>query len=166
MNSPASIFRRATRADAAVALAWSPTVEVLHHWAGANTRWPATPESFWEDINVTDATTFALTSPDSDVLGLGQVRHREQTYGHIARVIVSPHHRGLGLGRSLCTSLMREAPKLHPITAYSLFVYDDNTTAISLYESLGFVRSGVNAQHPNVLLMLAPLSTIREKDSR
>jgi ribosomal-protein-alanine N-acetyltransferase len=165
MNPLVTTLRRATPADAAVALAWSPTAEDLHHWAGANVRWPATPESFWEDLNVADATTFTLASPDHDVLGLGQVRHREQTYGHLARVIVSPHHRGLGLGRKFCTALMRIAPTLHPITTYSLYVYDDNTPAIGLYESLGFIRSGVNPHHPNVLLMLAPLSAISEKSS-
>ena len=133
----------------------------LHHWAGASARWPATPESFWEDINNADATTFALIAPDAGVVGLGQVRYREQTYGHLARIIVSPHHRGQGLGRILCSALMREAPKLHPITGYSLWVYNDNITAISLYESLGYVRSVSHPKYPNVILMLAPLSAIR-----
>ena len=154
------VLRRATPADAAVALAWSPTVEVLHRWAGPSARWPATPESLWADINNADATTFALVAPDASVLGLGQVRYREQTYGHLARIIVSPHHRGQGLGRILCSALMREAPKLHPITAYSLYVYDNNTAAIGLYESLGYVRSGIHARYPDMLLMLAPLSAV------
>ncbi len=157
---PTPTHRRATPADAVVALAWSPTVEVLHRWAGATARWPATPESFWEDINNADATTFALIAADTSMVGLGQVRYREQTYGHLARIIVSPHHRGQGLGRILCSTLMREAPKLHPITAYSLWVYADNTVAIRLYESLGYVRSVAHAKDPGMFLMLAPLSAV------
>jgi ribosomal-protein-alanine N-acetyltransferase len=153
-------LRRATPADAGVALSWSPTVEVLHHWAGPSARWPATQESFWEDINNADATTFALVAVDAGVVGLGQVRYREKTYGHLARVIVSPQHRGQGFGRILCSALMREAPKLHAITGYSLWVYSDNTAAIHLYESLGYVRSIPHATYPNMFLMLAPLTAV------
>ena len=153
-------LRRATSADAAIALAWSPTMEILHRWAGATARWPATPESFWEDINNADATSFALVGSDNQMLGFGQVRHREQKYGHLARVVISPAHRGQGLGRTLCSNLMREAPTLHPITAYSLFVYDDNTPAIRLYDSLGFLPQGTHPQYPDLIWMVAPLSAI------
>ncbi len=163
MNSavkPKLVLRRATPADAAVALGWSPTVDILHRWAGPSARWPATPNSFWEDINNSDATTFALVDPDAGIVGLGQVRFRDQKYGHLARVVVSPQLRGRGLGRVLCTELMRVAPTLHPITEYSLYVYDHNAPAIALYESLGFVRRGVHEKYPDMLFMVAPLSAI------
>ncbi len=157
MNPP-PVLRRATPADAAVALAWTPGDDDLRRWAGPSTRCPATPESLWADINNADATPFALESPEHGLVGFGQVRFREQTYGHLARIIVSPHHRGLGLGRLLCTTLMREALKLHPaITGYSLYVFPDNPNAIALYRSLGFVDRGM---HPTYycMLMEAPLS--------
>jgi len=156
VKPPALVLRRAIKADVSLALSWTPEGDAVRRWAGPSTRCPATPESLWEDINASDATTFALESPLLGVVGLGQVRFREQTHGHLARIIVSPQHRGLGLGRALCVALMREARRLHPITAYSLFVFPDNPNAIALYRSLGFVETGMHPQF-NCVLMQAPL---------
>ncbi|SDR86415.1 N-acetyltransferase [Opitutus sp. GAS368] len=156
MNPP-PVLRRATPADAAVALSWTPEDDALRRWAGPSTRCPATPESLWTDINHADTTAFAFGSPGHGLVGFGQVRFREQTYGHLARIIVSPHHRGLGLGRALCTALMREALKLHPtITGYSLYVFPDNLNAIALYRSLGFADRGMHPSY-HCMLMEAPL---------
>ena len=77
-----------------MALSWTPEDEALRRWAGPSARCPATAQSLWEDINHADAVTFALVSPAGEMLGLGQVRFREQTFGHLARIIVSPHERG------------------------------------------------------------------------
>ncbi len=157
MNPP-PVLRRATPADAAVALSWTPEADALRRWAGPSTRCPATAESLWADINNADATAFALESPGHGLVGFGQVRFREQTYGHLARIIVSPRHRGLGLGRLLCVALMREALRLHPaITGYSLYVFPDNHNAIALYHSLGFVERGMHPTY-HCMLMEAPLS--------
>ena len=144
-------------ADAAVALSWTPGDESLRRWAGPSTRCPATPESLWADISGADATTLALESPALGLVGFGQVRFREQLYGHLARIIVSPRQRGRGWGRTLCLALMREAWRLHPIKAYSLYVFPDNTNAIALYRSLGFVEQGRHPQF-NCILMQAPLA--------
>ncbi len=160
MHSPdASILRHATPADAAIALSWTPAAESLRRWAGPGTRWPATPESLWADISSPDATTFALEPSGLGLVGFGQVRFRAQAYGHLARIIVSPNHRGLGLGRSLCTALMREAVRLHPIKAFSLYVFPDNPHAIALYRSLGFVERGRHEKF-DCLLMEAPLPAV------
>ena len=157
---PLPILRRATLADVATALAWSPTGEALRRWAGSTVRWPATTESLWEDINNADATTFAFESSTLGLVGFGQVRHREQTYGHLARIVVSPEHRGLGLGRALVVALMREAPKLHKISCYTLYVFTDNPNAIALYRTLGFQERGFHPVHPTAMLMEAPLDAL------
>jgi len=159
--NPPPVLRRATPADTAVALAWTPEDDALRRWAGPSTRCPATAESFWAEINHANATPFALDHPQHGLVGFGQVRFREQTYGHLARIIVSPHQRGLGLGRLLCAALMREALRLHPgITGHSLYVFPDNPTAIALYRSLGFEDRGLHpTQH--CMLMEAPLAAHR-----
>ena len=54
---------------------------------------------------------------------------------------------------------MREAVRLHPIEAFSLYVFPDNPNAIALYRSLGFVEQGMHPQF-NCVLMEAPLSAI------
>ena len=142
-----------------MALSWTPEDEALRRWAGPDTRCPATPETLWEDINNADATTFAFESAERGLIGFGQVRFREQAFGHLARVIVSPLHRGAGLGRMLCLALMREAARLHRIQAYTLYVFPDNTRAIALYRSLGFVEMGMHKKF-NCILMQAPLSAL------
>jgi ribosomal-protein-alanine N-acetyltransferase len=160
MNPPSSsVLRRATPVDAGIALSWTPENEALRRWAGPSTRCPATPESLWEDINNADATTFALEAPGPSLIGFGQVRYREQAYGHLARIIVSPCHRGHGLGRALCLALMREAARLHSIKAYTLYVFPDNVRAVALYRSLGFVEQGMHEQY-NCILMKAPWSAL------
>jgi ribosomal protein S18 acetylase RimI-like enzyme len=156
----APILRPATPADAAVALAWTPQDDALRRWAGPGTRCPATPETLWADITSADATTFAYESPADGLVGFGQVRFREEAYGHLARIIVSPAHRGRGLGRSLCLALMREAVRLHPaIKAFTLFVFTDNPTAIALYRSMSYVDRGLHPQF-NCMLMEAPRSAL------
>jgi len=160
---PQPFLRPAAPADATVVLSWTPQDEALRRWAGPSTRCPATAQSLWEDITNADATTFALVSPPGEMVGLGQVRFREQAYGHLACIIVSPRHRGRGLGRALCTALMREAVRLHPIKAFSLYVFPDNTNAIGLYRSLGYIEAGLHPKF-NCVLMEAPL-TVVERDS-
>jgi [ribosomal protein S18]-alanine N-acetyltransferase len=157
--TPAVTLRRATLADTATALSWTPQDDDLRRWAGPGTRCPATPETLWADISCGDATTFAFDSPGSGLVGFGQVRYREQTYGHLARIIVSPLHRGCGGGRRLCLALMREAVRLHPIKAFSLYVFPDNARAIALYRSLGYAEAGRHPQF-NCILMLAPLTVL------
>jgi ribosomal protein S18 acetylase RimI-like enzyme len=160
MNLPtSSVLRPATPADAGMALSWTPEDEALRRWAGPGTRCPATAESLWEDITHAGATTYAFESPEAGVVGFGQIRYREQANGHLARIIISPRHRGNGLGRALCLALMREAVRLHPIQAYTLYVFPDNTRAIALYRSLGFVERGMHETF-NCILMQAPLSAL------
>ncbi|HTL68500.1 MAG TPA: N-acetyltransferase [Lacunisphaera sp.] len=157
--TPDPVLRPAAAAEAAVALAWTPHDEDLRRWAGPSIRCPATPASFWQDINNADAHSFALDLPGAGQVGFGQVRYRENRYGHLARVIVSPAHRGLGLGRRLCTGLMREAIRLHPIEAFSLYVFSDNRPAVELYRSLGYAEQGKHPQF-DCVLMVAPLSAL------
>jgi ribosomal protein S18 acetylase RimI-like enzyme len=60
---------------------------------------------------------------------------------HLSRLAVAPAHRGRGLGTQLIEMLLREAKKTLGITQSSLFVHVTNTSAIALYERLGFTRS-------------------------
>jgi ribosomal protein S18 acetylase RimI-like enzyme len=150
-------LREAILADAAIALSWTPEDDALRRWAGPSTRCPATAESLWADISGPEASTFAGVTAETGFVAFGQVRFREQAYGHLARLIVDPSRRGLGLGRALCLALMREAVHRHPIKAFSLYVYPDNHPAVALYRSLGYREQGMHPHH-NCVLMVAPLS--------
>jgi len=136
---------------------WTPADDDLKMWAGPKTRFPASPETFWQDINNADARSFVLEHADEGMVAFGQVRFRLQKFGHLARLIVAPFHRGRGFGRALCRELMQAAYHLHPaFEEFSLYVYPENKTAITLYASLGFVDHGPDPNFANCHLMIAP----------
>lgn len=151
-------LRPATLADAATALAWTPELADLRRWAGPDIECFPTPDAFLQHINRSGNANYGLCTVAGELVAFGQIGHREQTYGHLARLVVAPAWRGRGLGRLLCRSLMREARHLHPtIRGFTLYVMPDNTPALTLYLSLGFVGQGIEPKY-DCLLMLAPLS--------
>ena len=62
----------------------------------------------------------------------------ETAAGYVKRVIVLPDYRGKGYARQLLTYIIEYAQKELNIYAIDLHVFDQNTSAIRLYESLGF----------------------------
>ena len=81
--------------------------------------------------------------------GFGQLVQRPGSRLHLARIIVSPQHRGEGLGRQLVEHLLRRAFSRKP-AKISLNVARDNPVAIRLYESLGFVKTVLPADETQV----------------
>ena len=73
-----------------------------------------------------------------ELLGLGQLLEKENHRIHMARVIVSPLQRAKGFGELLCRLLIDEGIKRFAKVYFSLNVYSDNTTAVKLYQKLGF----------------------------
>ena len=157
MTEPQALLRRATMADAAIVLSWTPDLMALRRWAGPSLNWPNSVEAFWSDLDTAESATFALVAPGLGIVGFGQVKLRLPGIGHLARIIVDPRHRGHGFGRALCVALMHEAPRLHAISGYSLYVYRDNTPAIALYRSLGFVGRVAHPKYDEIVLMEAPV---------
>ncbi len=73
--------------------------------------------------------------------------HREEMRklhhkGFIWGVFVTTSHRRLGLGRRLMEAVISLARRADGIVMLNLTAYADNTIAIGLYESLGFVIYG------------------------
>ncbi len=105
-------------------------------------------DEYWQEI------TGSLSSPDSDVLvaeesnetiGLTYVRVDEQRVGHIGAMWVDPKSQGSGLGRQLLDdSIQWHAAR--EVTNISLWVTEGNVAATSLYESSGFVPTGISDQ--------------------
>lgn len=61
--------------------------------------------------------------------------------GNLTNVAVSPEYRGQGIARAVVSDLMEAARSLG-IVNFTLEVREHNTSAIGLYESLGFVLEG------------------------
>jgi ribosomal protein S18 acetylase RimI-like enzyme len=66
---------------------------------------------------------------------LVKLRHKALVF----RMYVDPSSAGTGIGRALMTRLIDEAGRQHDLRQIHLTVLANNTRAIGLYESLGFV---------------------------
>lgn len=73
------------------------------------------------------------------MLGFGQYYLRAGRC-HLGRLAISPERRGQGLGRALVVAIAEVGVDDLGVGECSLFVADDNLSALRLYEKLGFVR--------------------------
>ncbi|GHT81262.1 hypothetical protein AGMMS49960_16730 [Betaproteobacteria bacterium] len=96
--------------------------------------------------------SFSLVNSADDVLGFGQLVEKNLNTVRLARIIVAPHVRGRGLGKTLCQLLLAKSANLPGAEILTLNVYRDNPVAISLYSSLGFVETPPHPR-PDVLSM-------------
>ncbi|GCE20313.1 GNAT family N-acetyltransferase [Dictyobacter kobayashii] len=58
--------------------------------------------------------------------------------GYVKRVIVHPDHRGKGYARTVIEHIIAYAQEEQKLHAIDLHVWDQNSSAIRLYENLGF----------------------------
>jgi ribosomal protein S18 acetylase RimI-like enzyme len=61
-----------------------------------------------------------------------------QAIGYVKRVVVHPDYRGKGLAKHLMQHIIHFARHERKLEAVDLHVWEGNTTAIHLYEALGF----------------------------
>lgn len=158
VHAPTPRLRPARLEDLDPVLTWTTDADAVRLWAGPNLGFPVDRERLWQDLFKSPGAPFVLCGTAGEVLAFGQVMHREENYAHLARLIVSPAHRGQGLGRTLCRELMRIAPTFLPVRWCSLFVYPENQRASALYRSLGFVETG---RERGFIRMGAPLDVAR-----
>ena len=129
-------LRPATRDDLPVIISWIPDVVECRRWAGPQVKYPLTPASLSQDINFSPDNSYCLEAK-ADLVGFGQLIPKSDQRVHAARIIVAPQNRGRGYGRQLGQSLIDRAAELK-YPRISLNVYQDNPSAIRLYQSLGF----------------------------
>jgi ribosomal-protein-alanine N-acetyltransferase len=133
------MLRAASCDDLAIILSWISTAESLKLWGGPVLTFPPEAARTWGEIGAEDSNSFVLVEEQNRILGFGQTLQREANAIHLARIILAPDTRGKGLGRVLCEKLMQTAKERHRPAKLTLNVYQDNTVAVSLYQSLGFV---------------------------
>jgi ribosomal protein S18 acetylase RimI-like enzyme len=130
----------ATEAHVPQIMTWFPTEHSCRVWGGPEFRFPFTAETFLVDVKLTSLSSYTLIGESAGVYGFGQFYLRAGRC-HLSRLAVAPTHRGRGLGAQLIGMLLREGKKTLGVTQGSLFVHVTNTSAITLYERLGFRRS-------------------------
>ena len=132
------ILHIAANKDLNTLISWIKDKEACKLWAGPSVRFPLTLQSLKKDIELSEDNTFVMVSAVGELLGLGQLLLKENERIHMARVIVSPLQRAKGFGELLCRLLIDEGIKRFAKVYFSLNVYSDNTTAVKLYQKLGF----------------------------
>jgi ribosomal protein S18 acetylase RimI-like enzyme len=121
-------------------MTWFPTEHSCRVWGGPEFRFPFTPETFLADSKLTSLPSYALIGEKAELCGFGQFYLRVGRC-HLSRLAVAPAHRGRGLGTQLIEMLLREGKKTLGVTQSSLFVHGTNTSAMTVYERLGFARA-------------------------
>jgi len=118
---------------------WPLNAEEAVAWAGVDTEFPIASDLFqrWHQ----DADVHAFVADDNGFeVAYGElwVDHQEHEV-ELARIIVHPSHRGIGVGRAFVTSLLQEAAK-YGMPNIFLRVIPNNFAAIRCYENCGFLR--------------------------
>lgn len=125
---------------------WFTDKESAYAWCGWGLRFPFTHESFLEDIHWQKMPSYSLRNSDNELLGFGQFYLRAERC-HLARLAISPAHRGKGLGQQFISRLMQFGMSRLDVAECSLFVLKNNQPAIKSYLSLGFEISDFPAGH-------------------
>lgn len=130
-------LRISNNQDLTILTDWIPDIKNCRYWAGPGVSFPFTVESLKKDINYSRHNTFSLMDTKDNYIGLGQIIEKEK-YLHLARIIISPTHRGKGFGEILCKKLINRGRLKYGDRPFSLNVYSKNKKAQSLYLKLGF----------------------------
>jgi ribosomal protein S18 acetylase RimI-like enzyme len=118
-------------------MSWFPEVSDLRRWGGPEMRFPFREKSFLEDIHWKKISSYSAITNQGQLLGFGQF-YEKLGRCHLARLAVSPHYRGLGLGKTFVRSLMHVGQQQLNTNKFSLYVLSNNAPAVACYQSLGF----------------------------
>jgi ribosomal protein S18 acetylase RimI-like enzyme/SAM-dependent methyltransferase len=135
---------------------WIADAKACAHWAGPKLRFPFAGAELAGLLAGGNATSHALIDADGRFVAFGQLVTKAPDLVRLARIIVAPDQRGVGIGRILCEHLIAEATRHPEVDTLSLGVYRDNRAAIALYLSLGFVETPPHAR-PDVIYMTRAL---------
>ena len=118
-------------------MGWFSSEEEVLDWAGPNFSYPYDAKSFRQDLKLEKFNSFALVSDEGDLLAFGQYYLRLGQC-HLARLAVAPIHRRKGIVFELIDQLSKVGMQQLDVEHCSLFVFWNNTGAISAYEKHGF----------------------------
>jgi len=131
-------FRTAELDDLAVVASWLDSPQACRLWSGTRVSYPVDETNLAENIEYARSESWSGTS-NGLVVAFGQCVPKPEGRIHLARLIVSPAHRGRGLGRILSLHLLGLA-RARNTGAISLNVLSQNEAAFQLYQSLGFIE--------------------------
>lgn len=106
-------------------MSWLPDRQQCQQWGGPHFRFPFNRASFLEDCHWPELPSYVFQDNGGELLAFGQF-YQHLGRCHLARLIVSPNHRGAGLGSALVTQLAQIGIRALQVTECSLFVLRTN----------------------------------------
>jgi [ribosomal protein S18]-alanine N-acetyltransferase len=124
-----------------VLASWIDDATACARWAGPLLKFPFPAGDLPALLGSDNTSSFSLVDSSCALVGFGQLVQKDPTVLRLARIIIAPQMRGLGLGKTLCELLLAQASTNAAVEQLTLGVYRDNPSAISLYMSLGFAEA-------------------------
>ena len=130
-------LRKFRESDARVVAGWPTSLDEVRRWAGSGPGWPVDVSVFGRWHADPDVRPYVMRDGEEPV-GYGEVWIDEpEREVELARIIVSPDHRGYGMGRHLVRLILEQA-SLAGLPDAFVRVGPENGTAIACYRSAGF----------------------------
>lgn len=137
-NDAMPTFRFATPADVAL-------IEHLDNFSGSPTRdIPREMEKYFGSVDPSthEYTLIFLAEVEDQAVAKAELMlpplDTTKAVGYIKRVVVHPDFRARGLARQLMQHVVAYAHEQLHLAALDLLVWEENSPAVRLYESLGF----------------------------
>jgi ribosomal protein S18 acetylase RimI-like enzyme len=118
---------------------WFNSEKSVFYWSGPGITYPLQVKRFKTESKFHKSHAYVLKQ-GREVLAFGQIYNRLD-HCHLGRLVVSPKHRGQGVGSLLIDVLIEQGRSLLGLSKASLFVLADNQAALSLYQKSGFVET-------------------------
>lgn len=99
-------------------------------------------EQWKERIENRDNCIIVAKEADTSIGMIGYHLKDEGKNAHLWGMFVSKKYRGKGIGKQLMQQIVEKAKRVKSVEVVSLDVNPEQTSAVKLYESMGFVKSG------------------------
>ena len=131
-------LREFRAADAREVARWATSADEAHRWAGSDPGWPVDVSVFGRWHAESDVRPYVLCD-EAETVGYGEVWIDEpEQEVELARIIVSPNHRGRGHGQRLVRLLLEQASLAELPDAF-VRVVPQNESALACYRGAGFL---------------------------
>jgi len=119
---------------------WFSSVDDVKVWGGPDTFYPFSEDEFIKMTKLNELPTYGLYSDENECVGFGQYFNKLGRC-HLARLIISPKHRGKGYAKVLIFELLKRGEDALGVKEASLYVLKNNIKAYVCYVSMGFVEA-------------------------
>ncbi len=130
-------IEKATIENLNVICSWFKTEAEVKLWGGPSLTFPLELEKVKKTIEWYDSNSYSFFNEKNFLIGFAQVFDK---FGckHLSRIVLTPALRGKKISHELLKLLIDSTKNGQ--SCYSLFVYEQNISALKLYKRLGFSR--------------------------